>query len=319
MQGIVTVLNTPFGENGGVDYGALARHAQVAADAGVAGILVPAMAAEVSKLAPDERDAMVRAVADALGGRIPVVGGASAPTQTERLRNAERLAALGCGVVLVSQPYESEAQYVREIGDVAAAAGLPVMIQDWDAAGSGVPIPAILAAFEAVSRFRYLKVETADAGHKYTALKRATGGRLHVSGGWAVSQLIEALDRGVDAFMPTALHRAYVGIFDLYRAGDREAAIALFRRVLPILAFANQNLEISIHFFKRLLWRQGIYPTPLLRDPAGLLDEFQERIADELIELAMTLDAELAGNGQSPSGLASSSALSGAEASSASR
>jgi 4-hydroxy-tetrahydrodipicolinate synthase len=238
---------------------------------------------------------MVRAVVDALGSRIPVVGGASAPTQAERLRNAERLAGLGCDVVLVSQPYKSEATYIREIREVEQAAGRALMIQDWDAAGSGVPIPAILGAFEAVPEFRYLKVETADAGHKYTALKRATGGRLHVSGGWAVSQLIEALDRGVDAFMPTALHRAYVAIFDRYRAGDRSGAVELFRRLLPILAFANQNLEISIHFFKRLLWRQGIYPTPLLRNPSALLDKFQERIADELIELAMSLDAELTG------------------------
>ena len=65
--------------------------------------------------------------------------------------------------------------------------------------------------------------------------------------------LIEALDRKVDAFMPTGLHRAYVTIFKRYASGDRDGAMALFHRLLPILAFSNQHLEHSIHFFKRLL------------------------------------------------------------------
>lgn len=290
LRGIVTVLNTPFTETDAVDYDALALHATRALDAGVAGFLVPAMAAEVGKLTDDERLGMVRTVVEAVHHRVPVIGGASAGTQVERLRNAERLAALGCDVVLVSQPYLSEEQYVREIGEVAAACGLPLMIQDWDAAGPGVPIPAIVAAFDTVDQLHYLKVETIDAGRKYTALKHATDGRLHVSGGWAVAQLIEALDRGVDAFMPTALHSVYVGIVARYRAGDRDAAVALFRGVLPIVAFANQNLELSIHFFKHLLWRQGIYPTPRLRSPATLPDEYQQRIMDELVELAIALE-----------------------------
>jgi 4-hydroxy-tetrahydrodipicolinate synthase len=294
VRGIVTVLNTPFTETDSVDYQALALHAARALDAGVAGFLVPAMAAEVARLTDDERSGMVQAVLEAVARKIPVVGGASAGTQPERLRNAERLAALGCDVVLVSQPYVSEEQYIREIGEIAAACGLPLMIQDWDAAGSGVPVPAILAACDAVPQLRYLKVETADACRKYTALKRATDGRLHVSGGWAVAQLIEALDRGVDAFMPTALHAVYVGIVARYHAGERDAAIALFRRVLPILAFANQNLELSIHFFKHLLWRQGIYPTPKLRSPATQPDEYQRRIMDELVELAITLEDDVA-------------------------
>lgn len=293
MRGIVTVLNTPFTEADTIDYAALARHATLALDAGVVGFLVPAMAAEVGTLTDDERDGMVRVVADAIDHKVPVIGGASAETQSARLRNAERLAALGCDVVLVSQPYSSEQQYIREIGEIARASGLPLMIQDWDATGSGVPIQAILGAFEAVDQLRYLKVETADAGQKYTALKRATGGELHVSGGWAVTQLIEALDRGVDAFMPTALHSVYVGIVDRYRVGDRAAAVDLFRRVLPILAFANQNLELSIHFFKRLLWRLDVYPTSRLRSPTNLPDEYQMRVMDELIELAVALQTEL--------------------------
>jgi dihydrodipicolinate synthase/N-acetylneuraminate lyase len=50
LFGIITVLNTPFTTEDTVDLVALRRHVEVAIDAGVAGFLVPAMAAEVYKL-----------------------------------------------------------------------------------------------------------------------------------------------------------------------------------------------------------------------------------------------------------------------------
>lgn len=292
MRGIVTVLNTPYGTAGDVDLDALSRHVAYALDAGVAGFLVPAMAAEVAALSPAERDAMVVTVTEAAAGKVPVIGGASAPSTGERLANARRIAGLGCDVVLASLSTRDAHELADEIGRIADVSGLPVMVQDWDASGGGIPVPAIVAAFEREAAFRYLKVETADAGAKYSRLKAETGGALHVSGGWAVQQLIEALDRGVDAFMPTAMHHSYVTIIDLYRGGDRAAAVEAFRRLLPVLAFSNQNLELSIRFFKRLLWRQSIYPTADVRAGGAVPDEFQMRIMDELVELAIALEAE---------------------------
>lgn len=293
LLGIVTVLNTPFTDDDRVDLDALARHAEVAVGAGVAGFLVPAKAAEVDVLTTTERHDIVRTVVEAARGHVPVIGGASADTHPDRCRHAEAMARLGCGAVLVSQPFETTAQYRDELAEVAAAAGLPLMAQDWDAQGAGVPVPAIADAFHQVPAFRYLKVETANAGPKYTAVKAATAGRLHVSGGWAAMQLIEALDREVDAFMPTALHRTYTTIHRRYTAGDRSGATDLFRKILPVLAFSNQHLEFSIHFFKRLLWRQGLYPTPKLRAPRHPFDTVHQRIADELIELALDLEDDL--------------------------
>ncbi|MSP50694.1 MAG: dihydrodipicolinate synthase family protein [Alphaproteobacteria bacterium] len=294
LRGIVTVLNTPFAEDGRVDLAALERHAAHAVEAGVVGFLIPGFAAEVLSLSADERRDMVGAVVAVAKGRAAVVGGASAPTQDERCRNAEALARLGCDIVLASLAFASEAQYQGEIRELAGASGRDLMIQDWDASGPGAPVPAVAAAFAAVPAFRYLKVETADAGTKYTALKAATSGKLHVSGGWAAMQLIEALDRKVDAFIPTGLHRAYVTIFNRHTSGDRAGALRLFHRRLPALAFSNQNLEHSIHFYKRLLWRQGIYPTPRLREPKQAFDAYHQRIADELIEGALAIEAELA-------------------------
>ena len=76
-------------------------------------------------------------------------------------------------------------------------------------------------------------------------------------------------------------------------ARHRAGAAALFERILPILAFSNQQLDISIRFFKRLLWRQGLYPTPNVREPLEPFDSYHIRIADELIERAIVIEASL--------------------------
>ncbi len=146
--------------------------------------------------------------------------------------------------------------------------------------------------FEELEPFRCIKVETVPAGTKYTAILEATAGRLNVSGGWAVPQLIEALDRGIHAVMPGGLHWPLVAIIRRYRDGDRVGASALFDRLLPILAWQNQHIDISNQFLKLLAVRQGIFATAALRDPQVPYDAYHYRIAEELIDDSMALHAE---------------------------
>lgn len=293
LRGIVTVLNTPFTAANELDVGALRRHVRVALAAGVAGFLAPAMASEVDKLTPIERDLFVDTVLNEVRGRAVVIGGASASSAAERVRLARRLVAAGCDGVLVSIPYENDEQYSGAVREVADTAPPFLMLQDWDPRGYGVPVAMLVKLFETVEAVRAVKVEVVPAGRKYSELLTATDGRLHVSGGWAVMQMIEALDRGVHAFMPTALHAIYVRIFQLHTAGQRQAARDLFDQLLPILAFSNQHLDLSIHFFKRLLFAQGIYPTPAVRPPILAFDEIHLRVAEELIVRAGALEANL--------------------------
>ena len=81
LRGIITVLNTPFNADDTLDLPGLARNVENAIQAGVAGFLVPAMASEVGALTEDERAAVVRTTVDTAAGRVPVIGGASAPDQ----------------------------------------------------------------------------------------------------------------------------------------------------------------------------------------------------------------------------------------------
>ena len=292
LNGIIGVINTPFTKVDKIDQPSIRKYVNHSIDCGVVGFLVPAMAAEVHKLNFEERKLIVETVLDEVNGRVKVIGGASAHDHSSRLKYAELLNSMGCNGVLVNIPFDNEKVYLNCIKEVSDKVDGFLMVQDWDFEGFGISIELIVKLYNEIENFKYLKVEVKPAGVKYTKILEATDGKLHVSGGWAGTQMIEALDRGVDAFMPTILHDVYNKIFQLHKNGKREESLNLFNKLLPIISFSHQHLDISIHFNKRLMYKQGIFSTPNVRDPILPFDEYHESVADELIEYSLKLKEE---------------------------
>ena len=294
IRGIIAAVNTPYREDGSVDVESLRRYVDHYLDCGIEGFLVPAMAAEVWKLSDDERRVIVETVLERVNGRVPIIGGASSEDRASRLANARTLVDLGCEAVLVSIPFEDHDRFRKDILEVAEVGPRSLVIQDWAFKDFGIPVETIVSLFEEIPCFDHLKVEVVPAGVKYSEVIQATDGKLAVSGGWASTQMIEGLDRGVHAFMSTILPDRYGEVYRLHRKGDREAAKVAFNQLLPIIAFSHQHLDISIHFNKRILWKQGIFQTPLVRDPILPFDDHHLRVADELIEYALSISAPYA-------------------------
>lgn len=224
LRGIVPVLNTPFTNSGTLDLGALKRHAEVAINAGVDGFLVPAMASEVYKLTTKERIKILETVVGVTNGRVPVFAGTGEKSFQHSQKLLKLYLKLGYKQVLFQIPYEDNSQFRNQFMKLADLKPDVIMLQDWDPTGYGLPDSLILELFEKVDSFRCLKVETVPAGIKYSRLLKLTGGRLNVSGGWAVTQMIEGLKRGVHAFIPTGMHYIYTQIYQDYISGNRKDA-----------------------------------------------------------------------------------------------
>lgn len=298
-RGIITVLNTPFTSDNTIDLEGLRANVRYAIDAGVAGFLLPAMASEVDLLTPQEKRDMVQLVVGESAGQATVIGGASAASHEHRVHLATEFLNLGCDGVLVQLDARHSADGLEsELRELAALQPAILMVQDWDSEGTGIPLATILQLVDRIPEFNWLKIEVTNAGPKYTEVLEATRGRLQVAGGWAVTQMIDGLDRGVHAFMPTGMHRVYARICQRDAAGDRAGAEELFGQIRPVLAFSNQQLEISIRFFKRLLYAQGIYATPNVRLPGADFNTDQARTADELISHVIALEDSLASAGR---------------------
>ena len=290
LHGIVTVLNTPFTDEDKIDLQALKRNISEALEAGVAGFLAPAMASEVHRLSFDERQAIVDCVLQAAEGKVPVFAGTASSSFYESKDVLKSYLNLGCKHVLIQLPLVNEKQFKQDFVRLAECGPEVIMLQDWDAEGYGLSDHLIMDLFETVPSFRCLKVETKTAGIKYSKMLELSNGTLNVSGGWAVNQMLEGLLRGVHTFMPTGMHWIYTKIFRDFHGGNQKEATALFNEILPVLAFSNQYLDISIHFFKRLLWKQDIYPSPNIRQPLLPFDDIHREMADHLIQKVMEIE-----------------------------
>jgi len=296
LSGVVAIPQTPFDDDDRVDFGSLSRGVADRLAAGVDGLLYPAVASEVSHLTATERRAVTRAVLEQAAAHLPVIVGASADDAGTARSLAEFAVTHGAAGVLVQAPVALLRDEPATLAYFRAVCEAPIdvlMIQDLEWDGPGLPVQTIVRLFEELEPFRCIKVETVPAGSKYSAIIEATGGRLNVSAGWAVPQLIEALDRGIHAVTPGGLHWVIAEVVRRYCAGDRASARALFARLLPILGWQNQHIDISNQFLKLFAVRQGIFAGAAVRQPVVPFDAYHRRIADELIEEALALHAEI--------------------------
>ncbi|MDR7521805.1 MAG: dihydrodipicolinate synthase family protein [Armatimonadota bacterium] len=293
-KGIVPVLQTPFAQDGSIDLEGLERLTEDAVRAGARGVLAPAVASEVDYLARAERRRLVSIIARSLAGRLPFIVGASSNHVEECVEVARLAEQVGAAAYLVAVPdalYRSPEDIPGFFQAIASKAGLPLIIQDLEWSGPGLPLEVLRTLKAAIPTLAGIKIETVPAGPKYTAVREAFGEAFYICGGWAVPQMIEALDRGVDAMIPEAsMVRVYAAIYRLYHAGNRGKAQEVFRELLPVLAFANQEIRLSIAFFKALLVRKGIFRYETMRWPGFRWDAYHRRIADELIEHYLALE-----------------------------
>lgn len=290
LHGIVAVLNTPFTSSGSLDLTSLRNHVRYAMNAGVKGFLVPAMASEVTKLSHRERILMVETTLDTTNGIIPVIAGVSEESYTKGSKLLKSYLKLGCKEVLFQIPFHNEKQFKTHFLKLCDFQPEVIMLQDWDNLGYGLPDSLILELFNEVKNFRCLKIEVVPASLKYSTILKLTNEKLIICGGWAVNHMIEGLQRGVHAFMPTGMPYIYTQIYQYYISGNYEEAEQLFSEILPVLAFSNQYLDISIQFFKRLLFNQNLYKTSYVRQPTLSYDEIFEQRAIDLINKVISLE-----------------------------
>jgi len=295
--GIISVLQTPFSAAGELDFESLGKLIEDSIEAGVDGFLASAVASEVGALARDERRELVREIANVVDRRVPLLVGASSNDPKESQLFAKLAEEVGADAFLVAVPeklYRQPDEIVSFFTQVSSSSELPLLIQDLEWNGPGLELETIARLKDAMPNLLGLKIETVPAGPKYTAVREAFGPDFFIAGGWAVQQWIEALDRGIDALMPeSSMIGVYAKILALYQAGQRDAALKLFHKLLPVLAFTNQEINTSIAFFKRLLVRRGIFMHETMRPPGFAWDSYNRRIADELIDLYLSLEEEV--------------------------
>jgi len=296
------ILLTPFDESGDIDVVSLHQLVRWYQSNGVAAIVTPAVASEVDKLSLAEREWAVAETVLAADGKVPIVGGVLGDNGTEAARLAESVMKAGCAAVMCRAPghiLDDSEKLLAYFTTIASAGMERLIIQDLSFGGGGLELALILKLYNSLPAFRDIKVEVDMTNYKATQLLDATGGQLHVWSGWALLQMLEALDRGVRTFCPSAFHKPFVQISRAYFSGDRPKAMEMFDTILPYLAWSRQNSDINLQLLKRFCVQQGVINSSKMREPIHPFDQHHEAYANEMIQRMLAWQNDLEYPGES--------------------
>ncbi|MEU9829969.1 4-hydroxy-tetrahydrodipicolinate synthase [Streptosporangium sp. NPDC048047] len=236
---MLTAMVTPFAEDGSVDYEGVRRLAAYLVDEQRNdGLVVSGTTGESPTTSDEEKERLLRAVVETVGDRAVVVAGAGSNDtrhSVELARAAERAGAHG---LLVVTPYYSkppqEGLY-RHFTAVADATGLPVMLYDIPGR-AGVPI-ATETLLRLAAHERIVAVKDAKADLFAASQVMAGTDLVFYSGDDALN--LPWLSVGAAGCVSVVGHVVGADIaamMERYRAGDVSGALAVHRRLLPVVS-----------------------------------------------------------------------------------
>jgi 4-hydroxy-tetrahydrodipicolinate synthase len=287
-QGIFTIPQTPFDDQGHLDEDSLQHEVEFCVRAGAHGIVAPVVASEFYVLSDAERARVVHLVIQAARRRVPVIIGVTAPSLEQAVELSCQAEAAGADGLIAMPPHVLKAgrdgvhAYYRAI---AKHTRLPIMIQNAPAPlGSALAPAVMLQLCREIELVSYIKEETLPTGHYITAILSQAGPEvLGVFGGAAARWMLPELDRGACGFMPACQFTdIYVQIWDLWKAGETERARALFNTLLPLI---NLESVLSVALVKEILVRRGVIRHAYVRRPdSARLDKHDLRELERCLE-----------------------------------
>ena len=287
IKGICPIVAAPFTDNGEVDYESLDKLVKHLLNGGCHAVTLFGIAGEYYKLSDDEREKMAQVTIKAA----KEVGGKTIISVTDHstevaVKRAKQFEEMGADCLMLLPPFflKPGAKYLYEhMKAIANAVDIPIMAQ-YAPEQTGVTIPpeTFCKLEKECPNMIYYKIECKPAGPYVTNLMNLTDGKMKIFVGNAGFQLIECMDRGAIGAMPgCSMYDVYLDIYNHYVDGDREKAIQLHNKLLPMLNHIRQNVEQIISFEKRILKRRGIIASDYCRKPSYDTDEYFDRLFDE--------------------------------------
>jgi 4-hydroxy-tetrahydrodipicolinate synthase len=290
LEGVYSVLPTPFQSNGDLDEASLRRVVDLFISAGVNGVTALGVTGEVARLDDVERRRVLEVVVDQAGGRIGVVAGTTAEGTRTCLAYSKQALAIGATAVMVSPPrmpkLNSDA-VVRHYKALADAVDIEIVVQDYPPISGFAMEPWLLARIaREIPRARTIKLEDPPTPFKTSRILSEVSGDIAVRifGGLGGVFLLEELLAGATGAMTGfAFPEILVQIVSLFRAGRVDAAAEVFYRAVPLMRFEFQE-GIGMAIRKEVLHRRGALASPATRPPAAALDNTTREALDRVMK-----------------------------------
>jgi 4-hydroxy-tetrahydrodipicolinate synthase len=284
LRGAITALVTPFTPDGALDEGALGALVEWQLAEGIDGLVPVGSTGEAVTLTPDERERVVRIVAERAAGRVPVIAGAGSNDTAAAIAASRTLAAAGATHLLhVSPMYNKPPQrgLLAHFRAVADAAPVPVVLYNVPGrTASNVAAETTLALAEHPNIIA-VKEASGDLAQIDEVIRRRPAGFGVLSGDDGITLAVMAAGgEGVVSVVSNVAPRATVALTRAAASGDLATARARHAELAPLVeaAFVESN-PIPV---KAMLARMGRIRN-VLRLPLVPLDARHEaRIGDAL-------------------------------------
>ena len=285
LNGITPVMVTTFREDESIDDEALRHQIDYSIEGGAVAVCGPGYAGEFYKLSDKERYHWVDVLIEHTNKRVPAIAATSSGSTQSTIEFSRHAEKMGADCLMVNAPRTSPLQASEMIGfysRLCDAVSIPVMLQDADFNGSGLPAKVFIELAQKHQNFLFAKLEVLIARSKIRGDHRADqgpgsdylwpgrdcdDGRL---GTWRFR-------RHVRVSLPGRL-RSRLRTLQTGPKG-RSQSFVLQAGSLPGVCHATSGGGGALE--KRVFVRRGILPTARMRQPSLVLDAiYQEQIED---------------------------------------
>lgn len=248
LEGLIVPIVTPFTARYELDESGLRAEIRFLAGYDIDGLLVNGSTGEFTSLSADERERIIRIVAQECEGKLFIIAGVETPSTQDAVEEAKRVSDAGADVALVATPYylKPTTDGIYEHYKLVAEIGVPTMLYnnpfrthvDLD-----VALVSRLTDLENVVGMKQSNVDLNQTAHFIEAVGERMA--LFHSYGDSVSLYPGLLMGGVGA-MSITTHLAPERVIELYRATmrrDVEAAAMIWRELLPLLRSIGGGLQ----------------------------------------------------------------------------
>jgi 4-hydroxy-tetrahydrodipicolinate synthase len=291
LEGVYSVLPTPFTAAGDLDEASLRRVVDLFIDAGVDGVTALGVTGEVARLDDDERRRVLDIVTSHVNGRIGVVAGTTAEGTRTCIGYSRHAKAAGATAVMVSPPrmpkLNSDA-VVRHFHALADASDIEIVVQDYPPISGYAMEPALLGRIaREIPSARTIKLEDPPTPFKTSRILEHCGEtEVRIFGGLGGVFLLEELLAGATGAMTGfAFPEILVRIVTLFRSGQVDEAADLFYRAVPLMRFEFQE-GIGMAIRKEVLRRRGALSSAATRAPGAQLDQPTRAALDRVMAWA---------------------------------
>jgi 4-hydroxy-tetrahydrodipicolinate synthase len=280
-KGVYLITVTPFTDSGALDLASTDRMVDFCLEKGVTGLTVLGIMGEATKLTMEESRAFVRQVLARVGGKVPVVVGASAPGFAAMKELTQSVMELGASGVMVAPPpsVRTDDQIVQYFDMVSETVGpkVPWVLQDHPVSTTvQMSTSVILRILKNSPTCVMLKHEDWPGLAKLSAI-RAAGDKGDVkrvsilTGNGGGLFLPEEMTRGADGAMTGfAYPEMMVDVVAAHARGDRERAHDLFDAYLPLARY-EQQAGVGLAVRKHLFQQRGVIASAFIRKPGPKL------------------------------------------------